>query len=240
MTEMRGEAQVEVLAVRVTTRSYLSTTHLWMAEHCARFTADYENKYRSDRSAFHIHQRAYTMTVVTEAVAFVEALINEFFVDIHDSHADRYDSLGQETLKRIREYWTVAGSGNNVSILTKYEMARSLCGHGTYNQGCDPYQSMKAVIDLRNWQMHYRPKNVGDISSHDVAKRLVGKFRNCDLMSNCGNAWFPDRAMGAGCAEWAVQSARAFADDFVKILGVQPNYRVVRHPIDPPPLPGEA
>jgi hypothetical protein len=143
-----------------------------MAEHCARFTAEYENKHRSDRSAFHIHQRAHAMTAVTEAVAFIEALINEFYVDIRDSHANRYDSLGEDTLKRIREFWEVVGSGNNVSILTKYEMARSLCGHGTYDEGRDPYQSMKAAIDLRNWQMHYRPKDVGEASSHDVAKRL--------------------------------------------------------------------
>jgi len=240
MTEMRGEAKVEILAVQVTTRSYLSTTHLWMAEHCARFTAEYENKHRSDRSAFHIHQRAHAMTAVTEAVAFIEALINEFYVDIRDSHANRYDSLGEDTLKRIREFWEVVGSGNNVSILTKYEMARSLCGHGTYDEGRDPYQSMKAAIDLRNWQMHYRPKDVGEASSHDVAKRLLDKFRDCDLMAGSGNAWFPDRAVGAGCAEWAVASARAFADDFVEMLGVEPNYRIVRHPVDPPPAPGES
>lgn len=240
MAEMRGETHLEVLPVQVTTRSYLSTTHLWMAEHCARFTADYENKYRSERPAFHIHQRAYVMTAVTEAVAFIEALINEFFVDIRDSHANRYDALGEETFKRIREYWDVAGSGNNVPILTKYEMARSLCGHGTYDQGRDPYQSMKAVIDLRNWQMHYRPKNVGEASSFEVAKRLVGKFRDCDLMAGSGNAWFPDRAMGAGCAKWAVASARAFADDFAERLGAEPNYRVVQHPVDPPPHPGDS
>jgi hypothetical protein len=33
------------------------------------------------------------MSAVTEAVAFVEALINELFTDIHDSHAGQYDSL---------------------------------------------------------------------------------------------------------------------------------------------------
>ncbi|MFB9384360.1 hypothetical protein ACFFTK_14565, partial [Pseudonocardia petroleophila] len=237
MVEIRGEGLLIVDSVKVTMRSYLSTAHLWMARHCAAYTSKYETQHKAERSAFHIHQRAYVMSAVTEAVAFVEALINEFFTDIHDSHADRYDSLGPEVLATIRGYWSIAGSGNNVSVLTKYEMALLLCGKPAYDKGAEPYQSMKAAIDLRNWQIHYRPKNVGDESSYDVAKRLVGKFPDCALMAGSGNAWFPDRALGAGCAQWAVSSALAFADHFVETLGVEPNYRIVQHPDEPPPIP---
>lgn len=147
------------------------------------------------------------MTAVTEAVAFIEALINEFFVDIRDSHANRYDALGEETPKRIREYWDVAGSGNNVPILTKYEMARSLCGRGTYDQGRDPYQSMKAVIDLRNWQMHYRPKNLGEgttISSGKVyeAECSPGSSTQPATLAARLTGWWPPEALSAPIS-WA-------------------------------------
>lgn len=110
MVEMRGEGLVIVDSVKVTMRSSLSTAHLWMARHCAAYTSEYEKQHKAERSAFHIHQRAYVMSAVTEAVAFAEALINEFFTDIHGSHADRYDSLGPEVLATIQSYWSIAAT----------------------------------------------------------------------------------------------------------------------------------
>jgi hypothetical protein len=231
---------VEVPPVRVTMRSYLSSQHLWMARHCAEYATSYEARHDADRPAFHIHQRGYVLAAITESVAFTEALINEFFLDVHDSHGERYDSLSSKTSAFIASYWQIAGSGNNVALLTKYEMAR-LLGHGTrYDKGAEPYQSMKALIDLRNWQLHYRPKSVGGDDAYDIAKRLAGRFPDCRLMTGSGNAWFPDKALGAGCANWAVATATRFADDFVEALEVEPNYRVVQHPTEPPPLPGSS
>ena len=35
----------------------------------------------------------------------------------------------------------------------------------------------------------------------------------------------PDRALGAGCARWAVQTVRAFVDEFVAAMGCRADYR---------------
>jgi hypothetical protein len=33
--------------------------------------------------------------------------------------------------------------------------------------------------------------------------------------------WFPHKCLGAGCAEWAVESAIHFSHQFVSILGIR-------------------
>jgi len=44
-------------------------------------------------------------------------------------------------------------------------------------------------------------------------------------MAEMGNPYFPDKCLGAGCAEWAVVSAKSFADDFCSRLDIQANYQ---------------
>jgi hypothetical protein len=55
---------------------------------------------------------------------------------------------------------------------------------------------------------------------------LAGKFRGSALMRGAGNPWFPDHALGAGCATWAWRSAQAFADEFSARMDIKFNYAV--------------
>jgi len=50
-------------------------------------------------------------------------------------------------------------------------------------------------------------------------------FESNRLMSNSGNPYFPDHCLGAGCAHWAVATARGFTDDFFARLNLRPNYQ---------------
>ncbi len=115
---------VTVGTASISMRSYLSTHHLWMAQHCSRYAREYEDKYRAERGAFHIHLRGYVMAAVTESVAFVEALINELFTDVFDDLADeRISVFAASARDQMREYWQVVNSGKTVGILAKYDKA---------------------------------------------------------------------------------------------------------------------
>ena len=77
--------------------------------------------------------------------------------------------------------------------------------------------------------MHYTPKTVSaedPVYTHIYHVR--SRFADNALMAGSGNAWFPDHALGAGCARWAVQSARAFGDEFVAVIGCKANYQIAR------------
>jgi hypothetical protein len=52
------------------------------------------------------------------------------------------------------------------------------------------------------------------ISKSPTSKALRSRnFASNALMKGQRNVWFPDHALGAGCAKWAIDSARAFADE---------------------------
>jgi hypothetical protein len=44
------------------------------------------------------------------------------------------------------------------------------------------------------------------------------------LLKGAGNPYFPDHCLGSGCAQWAVTSAKAFADAYFAMLQINPNY----------------
>lgn len=240
MVEIRGEGTMTVGTPSISMRSYLSTQHLWMAHHCAQYAQYYEDRYRGQRPAFHIHLRGYIIATVTESDAFVEALINELFSDVFDNHNDeRLKVFDAASHQRMTQHWRDSGFGKTTSILEKYEFALSLNAQAGFDKGAEPYQSMSLLISLRNWQVHYYPSNVSDADPHSLQAKLKSRFEPNSLMTGSGNAWFPDKALGAGCSAWAVSTAEAFANNFVERFSYEPNYRSIQHPTDPPPLSGE-
>jgi hypothetical protein len=75
--------------------------------------------------------------------------------------------------------------------------------------------------------VHYRPQNF----SHDEPDRRAriedarSRITENALMAGSNNPWFADRALGAGCARWAVQTMRAFVDEFVSAVACRADYR---------------
>jgi hypothetical protein len=83
------------------------------------------------------------------------------------------------------------------------------------------------VIALRNWSVHYRPQSYNQHEPDLRAKVEDARARITEnaLMAGANNPWFPDRALGVGCARWAVQTVRAFVDGFVDAVGCAADFR---------------
>ena len=90
-----------------------------------------------------------------------------------------------------------------------------------------PIEDVTCVIALRNWSVHYRPQSYSDGEPDLRAKIEHARARITDnaLHGRRRQPWFPDTALGAGCAQWAVDSVRAFVDEFVVLDGLQADYR---------------
>jgi hypothetical protein len=56
---------------------------------------------------------------------------------------------------------------------------------------------------------------------------LQGKF-NLNPLTGAGNPFYPDKCLGHGCAEWAVNSSIKFVDEFFEKLGSTPVFDHVR------------
>lgn len=172
-----------------------------------------------------MQHRAYVIGAVGEAVGFLEAFVNEMFQDAADGTAGAADGLPPSMVQGMTEYWAETNNGKTVGAIEKYNKARELAGQPNSDRSRAPHQDVKALIGLRNWSVHYRPRTNSDADPDKLTKHLHRRFPDNPLLPLGGGPWFPSYALGSGCAEWAVRSARAFADEFVAAVGCQANYQ---------------
>ena len=234
MEQSAGAKHESTLATSVTfsatvtssVRSYMSREHLVTAERLAKFAKDREDVVAAGGEGplpgLDEEAQGYAIGAVMLSVAFVEAAINELFQDAADNHAPYVSSLPAPTRDRWARFWRATAT-KFVSILEKYEMALVLADLEAQPRGEAPYQDVRLVIDLRNYLTHFLPRNLGDGEDevHKLEAKLIGKFDSAANMKGSGNRWFPAHALGAGCARWAVDSARAFVEDFAQRTGIK-------------------
>lgn len=206
-------------------RVYFSEYHLWGAKHFAALARSIEDAHKG-RSRFSVKHRAYVTNCVLSSVAFLEALINEFFDDIEDGHLCHIGNLTDKQRENVAVFWTVA-KVERASILDKFQIALVAVGAAPFNKGAAPFQDAAALVELRNDLVHFRAETHAADSKDQ--QNLLGKwqarFPPSKLMQGSKNPYYPDHLLGAGCAEWAVKSALALADEFVGRTGVNASYK---------------
>ena len=212
-----------ISSARGSVRSYYSTQHLWAAQHFSRLAGDFERDHAGQSRIF-LQHRSYVMGAVMESVAFLEAFVNEVFKDASDGEPGAVGGLSPEVVRRLAMYW---GDHNRAEALTKYRMARVLVGCEPADAGRSPHDDVVHVIKLRNWLIHYEPRTLGEESPDQRIDHIRGRFVDNPLLGRPGATWFPNHALSAGCAAWAVQSVRAFVDEFTQAIGsTRPHHRL--------------
>jgi hypothetical protein len=97
----------------------------------------------------------------------------------------------------------------------------ALNGQELLDRGGTIYENVSLLIQLRNAIVHYQ---IGfrtlPADPLKLEKRLHGKFPVCRYYEKSTVPLFPHRCLGAGCAIWAVKTAKKYADDFHRRLGI--------------------
>jgi hypothetical protein len=206
-------------------RHYVAGQHLWSARHYARLCTELEAE-KMGKTAFDIQHRAYAVSAVLSAVVFLEALVNETFQDAADGQASRIAPLDHRCIALMGEFWNASEAGSRyVGILDKFKMALLFADRPRLDPGGDPYQDAKLLIGIRNRLMHFRPAWTTAGEETREEGRLKGKFAPNALMAGTGNPWFPDKCLGAGCAQWSWKTSLALADEWTKRLGIPRPYQ---------------
>jgi len=217
---------VEVPPARVTMRNYFSTYLLWTSRDLASRAAAIEQTHTGD-SRFDIEHRSHVLGSAISAASFLEAMINELFQDAHDGHGltgDGYIApLAERTIALMAGWWAETDGGFE-RVLSKYQLLLLFAEQPELDKGAEPYQSAALLMGLRNALVHYRSESVAADVEHRFTKALRGRFPDNRLMTGSGNPWWPDHALGAGCAQWAYTSAKALADVVAEALQIEPNY----------------
>lgn len=213
--------------VRIAMRAYLSSHHLWAAQHFARMAGTIEPPAAPPDGRLDIRHRSYVIGAVVESVAFAEAFINELLQDAADAHPSYVGSISATARSAWASLWAETNDGS-ISMLVKYQLALVATGAAPFERRVQPYQDMALVTKVRNLLTHFRPETLIAGEAMRIEEQLRGRFAINQLMRNVGNPFFPDKCLGAGCANWAVMTSTALADEFCSRLSLRPNYQMVQ------------
>jgi hypothetical protein len=199
----------EALPMGIGMRLYFSTYLLASAALSSRLAGEIEARHQGE-SYFDLDHRARVFSSILASVGFLEAMVNELFQNAVDDYVPpggAITSLDENVRRLMAEYWRATEKGERVRVLHKYQALLTFAGEPAMDRGTIPYQAANDVIMLRNEIAHFRPQSVspGKPTKMETRLRHWG-FKDNRLMQESGNPWWPDKCLGYGCSQWALQS----------------------------------
>lgn len=172
-----------------------------------------------------MEHRSYAIGAVIGAACYLEAAINELYLEAVDRNLNTFSPERLHLAELMSHVWEAV---EQMPVLAKYQVALTLAEVQPYTKGENPYQAVDALLRLRNALVHYKPEWTSELEEHRrLEERLATRFKE-NKLSDSGQAFFPHRCLGHGCAAWAVTTAVEFYRDFMKRLGV--NIRSIGDP----------
>lgn len=223
----------------VRSRSYFSTPFLCGAARFARDALEIENAVSHNDSDTIIH-RAFVVASVTSSAASLESMINEIFCDANEPDGSCIAGLSTDVRSKLATVWAIQKT-SAYAILDKFALAHLLITGNAIDRSHDSWRDAKLLVRLRNYFVHFEPTwsvhntlaaGLSHSNADNFGEALRGRFRENPLVGE-GNAFFPDKLLGHGCAEWAVISALRFADKFWADISIGPHYEAYRQMFNP-------
>ena len=158
-------------------KTYLSVKFLGAAIELTRNAFRIEKEVSTDSSLYDYN----VMASIILVVSFLEASINEFFIELVDGEKKKYRRIDITNREVLIELWKRGIPRTaRYSILDKFEIAIDVSKGIKFNHSQSPYSDIKGLIKLRNALIHYEPK--WQITSRelrgasDLENLLKGKF----------------------------------------------------------------
>jgi hypothetical protein len=222
-------------------RSYLSSRNL----SAAKFFAQESGGIESTHGSMTLNEIAdeqldrhfsYVVGAIYQTVSFLEALINELFLDaveyekthpqpLSADTPDPVHQLAAATRVRMSQTWPLI---ERASFIDKFVVALSLADKQLFDKGHAPYQAIPVLRDLRNNLVHFKPETTtGDPQKYRKwEKRLkCQRFALNPWYQETTEPFFPYKCLSYGCAEWAVSKSVQFADEFCNRMEIDPTYQ---------------
>ncbi len=223
-------------------RVHISPDLLFSAFNFAKMCHELELKGESDDDLKTEKHTSYVMASILSAVAFLESTINEFYYVATDKVLE-IGRMPEEYRDKLSALWIVKSFRRGARILEKYQSALLLLNKEAFDEGNEPFQSVKILIDLRNALVHYvpqtaviRPDPLSD-QIGDLEKKLKGRFEANPFIPKfpvisssqperrADYPFFPERCLGYGCSKWAANCCLSFVNDFFDRVKVNWHYK---------------
>jgi hypothetical protein len=152
--------------------------------------------------------------------------VNEVILDVIDAPAggtsDRVAGI-RVNATRTAAFQALWRRGRSIRPPTeKYQQALDAVGKPRYSENHDPLESAKLLFNLRNHFVHFKPQTRDIADPHEFEIAL--KTTIVENQQQIGEPWFPNKALGAGLAQWACDSGARFASSWWKRMGLRGSY----------------
>ena len=137
--------------------------HLWNARHMARICANARTLSAQSFEGIDMQTRSDATASILEAVAYLESYINEVWQDAADHRPGednpRLGTLTPAVIGRLGQLWKNVFDSNERCLFSKrYNSQPRSPDQPPLDAGAEPYQSVHALIKLRNQLMHWKPE----------------------------------------------------------------------------------
>jgi hypothetical protein len=196
--------------------SSLYRHHLFAARHFSDLACaiEVESGGASDADVVRKH-RAYVIGSVLAATAFLEASINELYLEVQD-HVEN-GAQGRRVLAVPAHFWSQVA---HPPILHKYQLALVVADAEPFDESRSPFREADGLVALRDALVHGRPEwRDAHGRRQNLERRLRAKFPHNPWATEA-DAELLDRLLSAGCASWAVKVAEKFSNDFCQRMAI--------------------
>jgi hypothetical protein len=160
---------------------------------------------------FVVDIRSYGSACILSAVASLEALVNEFFITPEGP-------LRRQMNNFELEFWGDRKKKKkgieSFPALEKYKEAFIRITKQTMDEHTLQYMDAKALVDLRNALVHYKPPWDADRKRKvDLADALADKYELSPFPDAAAD-FVTMRSMSAGCMRWTISTVVRFMKEF--------------------------
>lgn len=157
-----------------------------------------------------VRHRSYVTGAILSAAGFLEASINELYLELH-ARSERRSRLPRRVLAVLGRFWSDI---ERAPVLHRYQTVLMVADAERFDERRAPFLDADSLMKLRDALVHFRPERPESRRrQRTLEQRLQNRFEPNPLAPD-DTSWFPERCLSAGCAEWAVRAADEFSDAF--------------------------
>ena len=163
----------------------------------------------------------------------MEALINEVVLDVIDQPPpDRTAGIPAASTAAFRSLWRREPNIQG-GVLGKYQAALDAVNKARDTEARKPFKDAKLVVHLRNHFMPFKPE-WQDVDAEHHFERTLKRAKMVENQQPVRAPWFPNKALGAGLADWSCDITTRFANSWWKRIGVRGRFDTSFNQLLPP------
>lgn len=164
-----------------------------------------------------VRHRSYVSGAILSAAAFLEASVNELYLELSGLKAGERTRLPRRVLAVLGRFWSDI---ERAPVLHRYQVVLMVADAERFDERRAPFQDADSLMKLRDALVHFRPERPESRRRlRTLEQRLRNRFEP-NPVAPADSDWFPDLCLSAECAEWAVQAADEFTEDFCKRMAL--------------------